>query len=167
MELLPHLVVKTKTNAARQALRQAYGLHPGEMSEIEKGLIQAVAILIQAVEASVKEAPYVSTLTVPDIATPEEMSSLESLYEIVREAADTSQTTFTISFPDMDLALEDIWPNGDAPDNPTPEDVIEVMKETKYAHPMTVAKEWELIETLSVRRYADKNGDMEVEWDGT
>lgn len=36
--------------------------------------------------------------------------------------------TFTISFPDTHLSVADVWPDGDAPENPTPEDVAAVMR---------------------------------------
>lgn len=35
---------------------------------------------------------------------------------------------FTISFPDTHLSVADVWPDGDAPENPTPEDVAAVMR---------------------------------------
>jgi hypothetical protein len=166
MEATPaQQAVKTKVETARQALRQVYGLHPGDMSEIEKGLVQVVAILIQAVEVGVSEPPHISTFA----ATTDETRALEEIYASIQGGTPAPQTAsrFTISFPDVDLTLEDIWPNGDAPESPTPEDVIEVMKETEYAHPMTVTSAWRLIDTLYVRHCADMNGDMEVEWDGT
>lgn len=173
MEATPaQQAVKIKVIAARQALRQVY-LYSGDMSEIEKDLVQAVAILIQAVEAGVEETPHVPTFELPE---PETLGlpSLEELYASVRGATGGPQTTsivhnskFTISFPDVDLSLNDIWPNGGAPENPTPEDVIEVMKETECARPSAVSSAWGLIDTLYVRHYADENGDMGVEWDGT
>jgi hypothetical protein len=46
------------------------------------------------------------------------------------------------------LSIDDIWPDGDAPENPTAEDVIEAMRE--YGSPRTVACEWDLLDELTI-----------------
>ena len=55
-----------------------------------------------------------------------------------------------------DLAVEDIWPDGDAPENPTTADVIEAMKKEAgtlgfRSAPRHVAERWNLeIEDVEV-----------------
>jgi hypothetical protein len=52
-------------------------------------------------------------------------------------------TSFQISFPEVTLGIEEIWPDGDAPFSPTTEDVIAKMKETsEFAS--TVVDRWNL-----------------------
>jgi len=76
----------------------------------------------------------------------------------------TDKTAFIVSFPEIELTIKDIWPDGDAPDNPTPEDVIEAMKGASDPTPRNVAFDWMLIDHLFVQR---ADGGSEVEWDGS
>lgn len=39
-----------------------------------------------------------------------------------------ANANFSISFPDVELAPEEIWPDGNAPENPTAEDVVAQMR---------------------------------------
>jgi hypothetical protein len=73
-----------------------------------------------------------------------------------------------ISFPDVELSIDEIWPiDGFVPDDPTPEDVIDAMRESEdHALPTTVANKWNLIESLRVRYAGDEDGLMADEWDG-
>lgn len=77
----------------------------------------------------------------------------------------SDEPKFVISFPSVELSADEIWPEGDAPENPTPTDVIEVMRQQEFAHPMSVIAEWLLIESLRVQRAYD---DLtSVVWDGS
>jgi hypothetical protein len=78
--------------------------------------------------------------------------------------ANTDKTTFIVAFPEIELTIKDIWPDEDAPDNPTPEDVIEAMKGASDPTPRNVAFDWMLIDHLFVQR---ADGGSEVEWDGS
>lgn len=169
------LDTKRLTIEARQALREAYVPQVGHRhTVVESALIKALSKLIHAVERSVQTGPAPLVFHMPEEPeTKGDEPPLEELYasimgRIEEPTGNTSQRKFVISFPDMELAVDEIWPEGDAPENPTPLDVIEVMKETEYAHPTTVAAAWLLIDSLSVRYNLDKDGDdQEVEWDGT
>ena len=103
---------------------------------------------------------------------------LEDLYESITkrtsgldyldgQSSTPGQRKFVISFPDVELSIREIWPEGDAPDYPTPEDVVEVMKVSRCATPDHIVKEWELLQSLYVRDSDDENGITEVEWDGS
>lgn len=78
-----------------------------------------------------------------------------------------SPNSFVISFPDIELPVSEIWPEGNAPEHPTPEDVIEVMRSDDGAHPLSIIRDWLLIESLFIRDSRDKEAEREVEWDGT
>lgn len=159
---------------ARQALRQAYVPERGRvLSPVESALVTTCAKLCQAVEQSVDSSPLPLSVT---LGTAE--PSLDELYaKITGESAseptqedvrDYLETKFVISFPEVTLTLDEIWPDNNAPDNPTPEDVIEEMRGSDGSgHPMTVTPGWRLIDTLYVRHHNDTEGDEEVEWDGT
>jgi hypothetical protein len=43
---------------------------------------------------------------------------------------------------DYSLTIEDIWPDGDAPENPTAEDVIKAMKETSGSSVSRLMGDW-------------------------
>jgi hypothetical protein len=55
---------------------------------------------------------------------------------------------FTIRFPEVHLSVEDIRPDGDAPENPSCEDVLSVME--KCGSSTWVAREWNLIGEIEV-----------------
>lgn len=74
---------------------------------------------------------------------------------------------FVVSFADVELDASDIWDEDEMPENPTPADVIEVMRSGEHSGPLSVACDWVLIESLYVRSGADADADEEVEWDGT
>lgn len=57
----------------------------------------------------------------------------------------TMTQQFTIRIPsDFELTVEDIWPDGDAPENPTPEDVKKVIKEAGGI--VTILRDWDLLD---------------------
>jgi hypothetical protein len=56
--------------------------------------------------------------------------------------------TFTISFPSITLSVSDIWPDGDAPDDPTAEDVAALMEKCGGLH--GVLYDWCLLDELEV-----------------
>lgn len=153
---------------ARQALREAYMPESGcPLTPVETALIKALSKLAHAVERSVDHSCKPFTFC-PE-AEAEEAKDLDRLYASITSRLDsgTTERKFVIAFPPMELTVEEIWPGGDAPENPTPDDVVAAMKEVQYAHPARVAFEWLLIDKLSVRYKLDVDGDdMEVEWDG-
>ena len=101
-----------------------------------------------------------------------DLGDLEKIYANItnntgRPMNNVSHNPFVISFPDVRLSVNDIWPDGDAPDNPTPDDVIEAMEGTGYSTPASVVREWELIKSLFILHRNDETGIKEVEWDGS
>lgn len=56
--------------------------------------------------------------------------------------------TFTITFPDCYLTVAEVWPDGDAPENPTGEDVANVMRKHGGFH--GVVSDWSLLDSLEV-----------------
>lgn len=151
---------------ARQDVRHGYVPEIGQsLSTTEQSLIAAVSKLMQAVE--LLDSPRQVSRLFPEQTEPPDPVALEELYaQVTNGPTPTQQRKFVISFPEVTLGLEDIWPNGDAPEHPSPEDVIAVMRETERAHPTTVTTEWKLVDTLYVRYHGDDDGDMEVEWNG-
>ncbi len=71
--------------------------------------------------------------------------------------------TFIVSFPDIELTEKEVWPDGDAPEFPSPSDVVEAMRASALSVP-TCIKDWLLVQELSVRSSMNTE---EVEWDGT
>ena len=146
---------------ARQALRQSYMSNDSfaGLSMVEKGHMEAIAKLIGAIE-------FIGNGGFDRERQSETVvDHLEDIYANITAAQPTGRR-FVISLPEGTLSLDDIWPEGDAPENPSPEDVIEVMREAEEAYPGTVAQAWKLIDTLYVRYHGDDNGDMEIEWNG-
>jgi len=151
------------------ARRAREALPPELAAHLSNGVEAAVSLLAQAVERLADDSPgFILDL---DEYGPGQLEALRA--KITGQPApdaDTlpavSATKFVISFSDIELDLDDIWPDG-APENPTPEDVIAVMEEAEYAHPMHVIREWLLIESLFVRAAEDEDGEGEVEWDGS
>ncbi len=58
-------------------------------------------------------------------------------------------TCFTLGLGDVVLEVDDIWPDGYAPENPTPEDVVEQMAKCGGGAAI-VAKEWNLLNEIEV-----------------
>lgn len=70
-----------------------------------------------------------------------------------------TQKTFSIRIPsDFDLTVDEIWPDGDAPENPTPEDVKKVIE--KCGGILTVIRDWDL---LSNKDYEVKDVTLSTE----
>ena len=150
------------------ARRAREALPPELAAHLSNGVEAAVSLLAQAVERLADDSPgFILDL---DEYGPGQLEALRA--KITGQPAPevdtlpTVATKFVISFPDVELEASDIWPDG-APENPTPEDVIAVMEEAEYAHPMHVIREWLLIEGLFVRDAEDEDGEGEVEWDGS
>lgn len=59
------------------------------------------------------------------------------------------------------LSVSDIWPDGDAPENPTPEDVAQAMDESGTL--MGVIGEWNFDDSLSIDVYDEESV---ANWDG-
>ncbi len=61
-----------------------------------------------------------------------------------------NQDTFEIwvEGPTYHLSTNEIWPDGDAPENPTDTDVIEAMK--SYGRPFEVIRDWALDDGLEI-----------------
>lgn len=57
---------------------------------------------------------------------------------------------------DVSLGVEDIWPDGNAPENPTLEHVLEVIKKDGGAR--RVLEDWNLIDDLSLTISDGKRG---------
>jgi len=50
---------------------------------------------------------------------------------------------FSVIFPEVQLTVEEIWPDGNAPENPTAEDVVAQMRATGSVS--NVMSEWGLM----------------------
>lgn len=140
------------------AVRAREALPQRELSAHQtSGTDIAIDLLAQAIER----------LTGPDVFAavldlePEQLRALRASI-----SGDSSEPKFVVSFPDVELSLSDIWDEGEAPENPTPDDVIQVMRDEDTSL-FDVARKWLLVENLYVRADSDTEGDEEVEWDGT
>lgn len=51
------------------------------------------------------------------------------------------ETTFLISLGETELTVEEVWPDGDAPENPTAEDVATAMRSSRGP----VLSDWNLL----------------------
>lgn len=69
-------------------------------------------------------------------------------------------TVFIEFSGDVALAIEDIWPDGDAPEEITPEVVAELMRQA--GSKMNVLREWALTSELVVRVACDHSHAVEV-----
>jgi hypothetical protein len=97
---------------------------------------------------------------------PEQLEKLyDSIMDRTGQTPTSEQRKFLISFPDVELSVDEVWPDGDAPEDPTPGDVIEQMR--GYGGVTRVISAWQLIESLAVGYRGNENGYMEVEWDGS
>lgn len=151
-----------KEQAHALAVRARAALPQRELAAVQPtGVEQSILLLAKAVERLTDDSPHL--IVDLDEYGPEQLEQVRAMIFGPRE---DSSSKFVVSFPDVELDVSDIWPDG-APENPTPEDVIAVMKEQEYAHPTNVAVEWLLIESLYVRADDDEEGVGEVEWDGT
>jgi hypothetical protein len=61
---------------------------------------------------------------------------------------------FIVVFPECSLSVNNIWPDKDAPDNPTAADVVEQMR--KCGSATSVIKEWNLLDSFEVIGVHDK-----------
>lgn len=66
--------------------------------------------------------------------------------------------SFVVEFPPCDLAVEDIWPDGNAPENPNAADVAAQM--ASYGGALSIIRDWNLLTELEVHGYHD--GSREV-----
>jgi hypothetical protein len=58
------------------------------------------------------------------------------------------EVTFSVEIPSVDLSVAEIWPDGDAPEKPTAEDVADVMRRDKpYGR---LINEWNLVPSIEV-----------------
>lgn len=141
-------------------------LHPAveKLSCVLQGLCLAVERLAQ---------PNQITFTIEDTLDEYGTGQLEQLRESIfgghgpiREPCET----FVISFPDVELDASGIWDDGEGPEHPTPEDVIEAMRECHIEEEtpsvLSVIRDWALIDNLYVRAADDEEGEDKVEWDG-
>jgi hypothetical protein len=64
---------------------------------------------------------------------------------------------FYVGVPDVALEVEDVWPDGDAPENPTAADVAEVMRSTGSIG--RIVSEWNLWAEIEV---TDNAGRTEI-----
>jgi hypothetical protein len=87
-------------------------------------------------------------------------SALETLSARIEAAG---EKRFIISFPEVELSITDIW-HEEAPDDPTAEDVAEVMREQEHSSPNTIVSEWCLLDEIHIRR-SDRQ-DEPVVFDG-
>lgn len=137
--------VKDLVIEARQALRDTY---MQETSLLEKSLVTVVSKLIKSID--ILNDPTKIFFDLDEYGN----QALDEIFGKVPIPNDDEVSKvdrqFAISFPDVVLNESEIWPDGDAPDHPTPDDVIEQMEQT--GSPATVAKDWLLIEKLEVKR---------------
>lgn len=160
---------------ARQYLRKAYV--PDEigrpMDPAVRLLSPVLARLCTAVERLMKPTGSLSGYDPLDEYDPSQLEQirLDLGFPGRKSQSLPSETEgserFVISFPDIELDVMEIWPEGDAPEHPTPTDVINVMRQEEHACPRNIIHNWLLVESLFVRADYDEEGVREVEWDGT
>jgi hypothetical protein len=131
---------------------------------------RAIHFLADALERLVDDSSAFAVPTLQFNSMPSlEPAEIEKLYDRITERTGDSPTPgqrkFVISFPEIELSVGEVWPNGDAPDEPTPADVIEQMRDSNGMGVMGVVSEWLLIENLFVKYRGDE--ESEVEWDGS
>ena len=68
-----------------------------------------------------------------------------------------SKPVFTVRVPEVELTVKQIWPDGDAPKDPTVDDVLAEMQ--KYGTFLDVLGDWRLVESLDVF-----NGAKRASW---
>ena len=163
--------VRDLVSQARQALQDSETGGPDRSLATTKSVYYLATAIDKLVNETLVPAfkPEFGNGEVPHQPSPTE---LEELYVNITERSEQSipsgHKKFVISFPDVELSIDEIWPiDGFVPDDPTPEDVIDAMRESEdHALPTTVANKWNLIESLRVRYAGDEDGLMADEWDG-
>jgi hypothetical protein len=63
-------------------------------------------------------------------------------------------TGFSVDLGSAYLTIDEVWPDGDAPENPTAQDVIEVMRQTSL-RAYVIASEWNLLDGIEVTGNGD------------
>jgi len=115
----------------------------------------ALFALANAIEEANHEPPSAMTLEL----TP-------GALDVLRQRIDAAgERTFVISFPEIELNLDDIWDEGEAPDEPTAKDVLRAMRATDPSSAINVVTDWNLVEEIYVRR-SDESEDEAVVFDG-
>lgn len=57
--------------------------------------------------------------------------------------------SFTVCFNEsFELTVEDVWPDGGAPENPTAQDVADTMR--KYGHKTRVMVDWNMVPPIEI-----------------
>ncbi len=140
-------LVKRLISESRQRLAEPGSVYPADNGST---LHTVLSQILSALEASVDSSP------VPEFVPAFDLSELEArlVGRAIKEARGESEQSFIISFPSIELTVSEIWPEGDAPENPTRDDVLAVMQEPG-ATPISIAWSWELIDTLYVEAEED------------
>lgn len=153
------------------AVRAREALPQRELAALQPtGVEAAISLLAQAIERLTDDSPhFVLDLEDLDEYGPGQLEALRALRETIGGQSPIRRASrkFVVSFADVELDASDIWDEDEMPENPTPADVIEVMRSGEHSGPLSVACDWVLIESLYVRSGADADADEEVEWDGT
>lgn len=134
----------------KSILKVAHDLVPtdGDMPGAAFRLRQAVGLIIAAVEELAQDT----------VCPPDESNLAEAGHGMPL----TEPRTFEITFSPVTLSVDDIWPAGEAPANPTSASVIAAMDSEFGSTPAIVASEWNLIEELTVESNDDT--DTPVTW---
>jgi hypothetical protein len=106
---------------------------------LPEGTESALVYLIRAVKTLVNPTPILFF----DLLTGTRVD-IDRLYDEVKK-----EKKFVVSFPDVELSIEDIWPDGDAPEEPATEDVLRQMHE-EGVNVLDVIAGWHLLDTLAV-----------------
>lgn len=145
---------------AREPIRALVGIGDvNGLSGAERNVLVALQRLADAIECAVDPSPILHL----DLGA-------DQLHRI-RNTIRGESPKFVVSFPDVELDVSDIWDDGTAPVHPTPEHVVEVMREAlsedEPGSLQSVLRDWVLVESLFVREAHDEDAAGEVEWDGT
>jgi hypothetical protein len=149
-----------KERALALAKRAKTALPLEEMAALPTGEQAAIRMLASAIELLTDD-PLNALLRV-DLGE-SGLAQLENLRASAAAVVASGERKFVVSFPDVELTLDQVWPDRDAPENPTPQDVIEQMRSCTRSV-QGIASEWCLIESLYVGY--DDDELSEVEWDG-
>jgi hypothetical protein len=149
--------VKESVRKARVILSQAF---PETHATMGGDLVAVVSTLIDAVERLSDSDEYASRVIFGEPFPPDELESLHASLKGAQQMP--AESKFTISFPAIELTVKEVWPDGDSPDDPTPQDVLDRMKD--YSGINTVVGDWLLIQNLYVSRAEDED-ELGVSWE--
>lgn len=141
---------QSKEEQALELVQKAKDAMPQEeMARFPEGVNLAVRELIRAVEVLLTPHHLLHLDLDPSLKGLFEKTGSLDIEELATRIQRAGETRFIVSFPEVELAVTDIWPDGTPPDDPTAEDVARVMRGESVNQ---VIRDWNLVDELSIRR---------------